>query len=227
MFFMRYQSLLFSGLLISAITSPYAQADTTADLIRKNQRDVERYQRDFERDRNNQNKRSTQEDTKLIIAAYKAMDEEASAASNQKVHNEVMKIQITGRIATVNVRATAIAKYSTSVSTGEDIWQRNNNGWKYVRGRVFSSNTTANRPRTNSTGQAKSHHDVIQASNLADQAIRGCYEQKNLEECDKLHRIESTLSTWCQQGDQNACSIWMSVENTERSMSFNQQLQNP
>jgi hypothetical protein len=216
MFFMRYQFLLFSTLLISTIAFPLVvKADTNADIIRKNNEDLGRYQDQV-------NRNNTQKDINFIIAEYKAMDRRSSAASNQNVHSEVVKIKITGKIATVRVRVTAIAEYSTSGGMVEDTWRRDNNGWKFVTNRILSSNTTVNKPQLNPTGQAQSSHDVIQASHLADQAIRGCYQQKELEECDKLRRIESTLSNWCKQGDQNACGIWSSVMSREESTSFDE-----
>jgi hypothetical protein len=212
---MRYQFVIFLGLVFMTIISPLiVQADIT-DIIRKNNADLGRYQ-------NSQNRRSTQEDTKLIIAAYKATDESSSVASNQNVRTEVLKIQINGKTATVRVRATAIAQDSSSTVIGEDIWQRNNNEWKIVKSRVLSSNTTKNRPQVNSTGQTQSRHNLIQAQSLADQSIRGCYNQKKLDECEKLQRIEYTLSNWCAQGDQNACGIWSSVMTSEQMASFNE-----
>lgn len=46
----------------------------------------------------------------------------------------------------------------------------------------------------------------IKVSNLASDAIRGCYREKNLEECDKLMKIINVVSDWCVQGDSAACN---------------------
>jgi hypothetical protein len=207
---MRYQSLLFSSLLISVITFPLvAKADTNADIIRKNNADVvgEAY------------RRSLEIDTKLIIAQYKAMDESSSIQSGQKIHNKIMKIKINGRVATVRVRTTAIAKYSTSVAIGEDIWQSNNNGWKLVNSRVLSSNTTVNRPQSNPTGQVQTstRHNSMEAFNLANEAMVECYRRKDSVACDRLDSIKEKLSQWCGQGDVEACSTSGTVANMEGS----------
>jgi hypothetical protein len=217
---MRCQPLLFLSLLTIILLSPLvAQADRTTDIIRKNNADLDRYQ-------NSQNGRSTQEDRKLIITEYKGRDEYFSASSNQKVHHEVIKIKIAGKNATVVVRITAIAQYSTSVGMAEEIWHRNNNNqWKYVSGRVLPDSTTT-RSQVNSTGQVSSRHNLVQAQSLADQAIRGCHNEKKLDECDKLQQIESTLSNWCKEGDQNACGIWSSVMSSEQTASFNEMNKN-
>jgi hypothetical protein len=53
--------------------------------------------------------------------------------------------------------------------------------------------------------QARPQRNYRQAFSLAQTAIDRCYQKKDLEECDRLSRIEFTLSTWCNQGDQNAC----------------------
>jgi hypothetical protein len=53
--------------------------------------------------------------------------------------------------------------------------------------------------------QARPQHNLRQAFNLAQTAIDRCYQKKDLEECDRLSRIEFTLSTWCNQGERNAC----------------------
>jgi hypothetical protein len=63
--FMRYQTLLFSGLLIGAVTFPLTvQADTLADRIKSINDATERRVEIQDRER-------TQEDTKLIIEEYK------------------------------------------------------------------------------------------------------------------------------------------------------------
>jgi hypothetical protein len=108
----------------------------------------------------------------------------------------------------------------------QDTWIRTNNGLKWINQHDLSQNVawaTPKRRQSNSIGQSQSRHDLIQAINLADGAIRGCYEKKKLEECDKLSRIKSTLSTWCQQGDRSACSMLSGVMSSEASTSIIEQ----
>jgi hypothetical protein len=62
--------------------------------------------------------------------------------------------------------------------------------------------------------QARPQHNLRQAFSLAQTAIYKCYQRKDLEECDRLNQIELTLSIWCRQGDQQACS----VDNSVRSL---------
>ena len=52
---------------------------------------------------------------------------------------------------------------------------------------------------------ARSEVVYMQAMNTANAAINSCYENGNLEDCDKVNRIINTLQTWCSQGDNNAC----------------------
>jgi hypothetical protein len=60
------------------------------------------------------------------------------------------------------------------------------------------------------TRQAQSH-DYQTAVSLAMSAANRCYEQRKLDECDRLIEIENTLSTWCAQNDQGACEVYESV----------------
>lgn len=64
----------------------------------------------------------------------------------------------------------------------------------------------------------------ITASNLAYSAGNSCYRDKNLEECDKLIKIENVVSNWCVQGDSVACSTYstiLSQENVTRTIYSN------
>jgi hypothetical protein len=54
--------------------------------------------------------------------------------------------------------------------------------------------------------QAQSHN-TMQAFYLANESVRKCYGEKNLEECSKLDKINSTVIDWCVQGDQEACVL--------------------
>ncbi|MEY2831414.1 MAG: hypothetical protein RLZZ574_672 [Cyanobacteriota bacterium] len=60
------------------------------------------------------------------------------------------------------------------------------------------------------TRQAQSH-DYQTAVSLAMSAADRCYEQRKLDECDRLVQMENTLSTWCSQNDQGACEVYESV----------------
>jgi hypothetical protein len=64
-------------------------------------------------------------------------------------------------------------------------------------------------------GQAQNaNHDYLQAQNLAISAINSCYENKNLEECDKLNQIKNTLMNWCQKSNNiksDACVTYNNV----------------
>ena len=46
----------------------------------------------------------------------------------------------------------------------------------------------------------------LQAFSTANAAINSCYDNGNLEDCDKVNRILNTLGNWCSQGDKNACT---------------------
>lgn len=61
------------------------------------------------------------------------------------------------------------------------------------------------------TRPARSEIVYLQAYNTADAAINSCYENGNLEDCDKVNRILNTLLTWCSQGDKNACTTAKNV----------------
>jgi hypothetical protein len=51
----------------------------------------------------------------------------------------------------------------------------------------------------------------MQAFLLGMSAIHGCYDESRLEDCEKLNRMRSTLSTWCST-DSEACRVWSSLE---------------
>ncbi len=58
------------------------------------------------------------------------------------------------------------------------------------------------------------NHDYLQAMNLAVSAINSCYTNKNLQECDKLTQIKSTLMSWCQKSNDiksDACVTYKNV----------------
>lgn len=52
---------------------------------------------------------------------------------------------------------------------------------------------------------ARSEVVYLQAYNTANAPINSCYDNGNLEDCDKVNRIINTLASWCGQGDKNAC----------------------
>ena len=63
--------------------------------------------------------------------------------------------------------------------------------------------------------RALQRYDPIDALNLAQTAIHGCYENKELNECNKLSRIKTTLTDWCNRGDEGACSALSTVMTLE------------
>jgi hypothetical protein len=67
--------------------------------------------------------------------------------------------------------------------------------------------------------------DYTNAGNLAMSATDQCYEQKDLEECEKLNGIKNTLSTWCAQDDQDACKLYTIVVDYEMSVQSTQMQQ--
>jgi hypothetical protein len=71
------------------------------------------------------------------------------------------------------------------------------------------------------TWQAQSR-DYQTAGSLAMSAVDQCYQQKKLDECNKLHEIENTLSTWCAQNDQNACELYTIVVDYSMSVQSNE-----
>lgn len=56
----------------------------------------------------------------------------------------------------------------------------------------------------------------MKASNLASDAMYGCYGNKNLEECDKLIKIKNVVIDWCGQGDGLACITYSNIGAQER-----------
>lgn len=62
--------------------------------------------------------------------------------------------------------------------------------------------------------------DYLGAYNMAASAIRECYEEKELDECNNLIEIQNTLLSWCNaENDQNACKVYsniLEVENATR-----------
>jgi hypothetical protein len=65
------------------------------------------------------------------------------------------------------------------------------------------------------TWQAQSH-DYQSAGNLAISAADQCYIEKDLDECDKLHEIQNTIATWCDQDDPDACKLYTIVVDYSR-----------
>ena len=92
--------------------------------------------------------------------------------------------------------------------------------------RISSHNLSQNiawatpRQQENSTRQAQAHHDSMQAFLLAQEAVRECYTNKRLEECEKVDRIQSTLITWCNQNDQEACETIVQIQSMVTSEMF-------
>jgi hypothetical protein len=60
--------------------------------------------------------------------------------------------------------------------------------------------------------QANPNHDTMLAFVLANQSVHECYGDKDLAACSKLDRIQSTLITWCNQKDQDACDTLVQVQ---------------
>lgn len=57
----------------------------------------------------------------------------------------------------------------------------------------------------------------IKASNLAYDAMRGCYGDKNLNECDRLIKIKNVVLNWCAQGDSFECLNYTNIATQERT----------
>jgi hypothetical protein len=76
------------------------------------------------------------------------------------------------------------------------------------------------------------NHDYSQALNLATSATNSCYENKNLEECNKLTQIKNTLRSWCQKSNNiksDACVTYNNViayEKVQRSRQIQNEIQN-
>ena len=76
------------------------------------------------------------------------------------------------------------------------------------------------RQQENSTRQAQAPHDSMQAFLLAKEAVYECYTNKRLEECEKIDRIQSTLITWCNQNDREACETIVQIQSMVSSAIF-------
>jgi hypothetical protein len=96
----------------------------------------------------------------------------------------------------------------------QDTWQGTGSGWTWISQRDLSQNIAFSKPRQrgNSTRQEQFRLELRQAFTSAQTAIDLCYEKKDLEECRRLNRIQLTLSTWCSQGDQQACIMGNNVQ---------------
>jgi hypothetical protein len=212
MLFMHHLSLLFSTLLIGIIPlSIVAQADTNFD----NSKDRGN---DFKKSLLRTYEQRQIDDRRAILAEYKALERLANKNYvPKKFHFEVTQIEINGRIAIVNSRGTITSKTAIAHTMNEETWQRNDGGWKMVKTRLLSSSVATKRPQVNQTGQVRTSHNVHQALSLGADAIEMCYGKKDLQECDKLARIEATLSDWCGSNDQDACAALMSIQSQESS----------
>ncbi len=51
----------------------------------------------------------------------------------------------------------------------------------------------------------------------ADIAINNCYVGKRVNECARLHHIQSTLTKWCGRGKKEACYLLIDISSMERS----------
>ncbi|NJL52887.1 MAG: hypothetical protein HC930_12955 [Hydrococcus sp. SU_1_0] len=60
--------------------------------------------------------------------------------------------------------------------------------------------------------------DYQTAGNLAMSATDQCYQEKEVDECNKLFNIESTVSTWCAENDQTACELYDIIVNYHQSV---------
>ena len=70
--------------------------------------------------------------------------------------------------------------------------------------------------------QARQSHDLSNALLLAQDAIDRCYENKELNQCDKVSQIQTTLSNWCSGGDEGACVTYTTVMYLEQSAASKQ-----
>lgn len=197
---MRYSFSLLYCLLIAVSVSPIqAKADTITSRIQKNQEAVVREKIKGD-----------------IIEAYKFIDKSASTESNQNVRSEILQIKINGENIIVRVRTTATLGNTSSTAIAEDIW-RYKNGWKIINSRLLSRTAPVSKPRGNSTRQTQSYHNTMEAFNSANEAMVNCYRRKDSEECDKLDSIVAKLTSWCGQGEAEACSALTSISSMESS----------
>ncbi|BAU14469.1 hypothetical protein LEP3755_50160 [Leptolyngbya sp. NIES-3755] len=67
---------------------------------------------------------------------------------------------------------------------------------------------------------------LTQAQNLASMAIDGCYQNKDLYQCEKLNQIKATLLTWASQGDKNASATLAFIISIEGAVQANETLRN-
>ncbi|MCC5598207.1 hypothetical protein [Nostoc favosum] len=75
-------------------------------------------------------------------------------------------------------------------------------------------------------GQKPSTHNtqVVQlAYELGIAAVDKCYKEKDIVECDRLSKIESTLFAWCIEGDMFACSVHNNISSYKSVVMVTQQ----
>jgi hypothetical protein len=171
----------------------------------------------------NGNKRSLQQ-------AIQTTSEYLRTTSNIKYFRKIESISYGEQLITVSgtvymkgFERPANNSYSREVKF-QDKWIRTGNGLKWISQHDLSESIAWATPRrqVNPTGQAQSSHDLYQASNLADIAIEKCYVTEELNGCDSLNRIKTTISGWCFQGDQGACALQDSVVSRENNASVSQ-----
>jgi ketosteroid isomerase-like protein len=137
-----------------------------------------------------------------------------------KTQTQLKQIKIDGKMATVTgvttFRGMLTDPNNAQASGGvmgeqsfQDVLQLVGPEWKLVT-TVTRSEKTQVEPLPNPPTKT-SNHDTMQAFSLGMSAIHGCYDESRLEDCEKLNRMRSTLSTWCST-DSEACRVWSSLE---------------
>lgn len=146
--------------------------------------------------------------------------------SKIKARSEFKQIQISGQTATVvgvgyisgiltDPKNPQVYKPISLESTSQDIWKRTSSGWKLTNTHTLSLKNTSTknastRPRqqANQTGNSRIYEQAHQEAIIL---IDSCYHDKNVEDCNKLNKIESTLKSLCSQNDSQACDTYTSV----------------
>lgn len=64
---------------------------------------------------------------------------------------------------------------------------------------------------------SKNQSMYMKVISTADIAVNNCYVRKRDNECERLHRIQSTLTKWCGKGKKEACYLLIDISSMERS----------
>jgi hypothetical protein len=244
---MRYQSLLLSSFLVTIIALPLtAQVSPLQDFLNKSakqgQSDITLITRayalmDAGMEGKNVNQvfayastfppyKSIGSDEGKTTNLQQAKQETSKMfqnTSNFKYRSKVESISYNGQSATVsgtNYTSGFLLSANNSFSGQikfQDTWTRTSNGWRLTIARDLSSNLAWATPKRQAKPTRQSNHNLSEALSLGGQAIDECIDKGRLEACDRLTQIKSRLSTWCSQGDQEACDTYGVISLNETS----------